>query len=203
MRFITIFCAVGCLIGCKSKDEDSGEKAGPVHSSCNQLDDAGVDSRLDGLTSSDRAVIDLNGHCFENNGNNTLAGVTSGRFIPYTGDASDPIMHIQLFWVPPTETGTLGVFAPDQLTKAECYDVPAGSFCAHVDDNTADDASDDVDLRAKTGSLELTAFETADDGSTAYTANLSMVVWAIDISVVPQQYTGPSVHLEGELRWTH
>jgi len=203
VRTISFLSNVIGLSACKGKGGGDTAETGPAHSSCRQLDDAGVVSRLDGLTSSLTDVVDLNGHCFENSSNNTLSGVTSMRFIPFSDDTADPVMHIQIFWVPPTETGALTAWAPEQLTKAECYDeeIADGHFCAHIDDNTSDDASDDVDLRAKTGSLNITQIKETPNGSFKYTGDLSMVVWGIDTSISPQAYTSPSVHIEGTFVW--
>jgi hypothetical protein len=193
---------ISALIACKSKDA-ADEAEGPTHSSCEAMDDAGIVSRLDGIVSSNRDIIDLNGHCFVNSDNNALGEVMAMRFIPYTGDDSAPIMHLQMYWIPPTHSQDYTATEPEQLNKPECYDVAEGLFCGHLDDNTNDDPGDDVDLRAKNGSIaidKVTAIQ-EEEGSYSAAGDISVVLYAVDISVTPQQYSTPSLKLEGRLRW--
>ena len=197
---VTLTLLILPIAACKSKG-DTG-KPESVHASCVTLDDEGITSRLDGLTSSDRDVIDVNGHCFKNSSSILSGELYSIRFIPVMDDPlAVPPLHIQMYMLPPEQRGTYPVWAPDQLSKAQCLDVPAGSFCAHVDDNTKDDAFDDVDLRAVTGSLEITDVKEKSNGEVHYTGDLAISVWAIDYSTSPQTATTPSLLLEGEFNW--
>ncbi len=213
MRIHALMTTTIGLMACSGKDDGSGDAS--VHISCEQMDEAGINSRIDGLTSSDRSVIDLNGHCFENVNNNTLGPRSKMRFIPYVHseepdsgssapavEEEDPIMHLSLFWYPPTQTGLYTAWDPAQLDKSDCYDVEEGHFCGHLDDNTNDLASDDdVDLRAKTGGIEITDIKEDAEGNLTYSGTISLVLWNINFSVDPQAYTEPSVHLEGEFHW--
>lgn len=185
---------------CKSGGDTGKQQA--VHASCVALDDDGIKNRLDGITSNNQDVVDVNGHCFKNS-SSILSGETySLRFIPVMDDPlATPPLHIQMYWVPSQQRGTIPVWAPTQLSKAQCLDVPAGSFCAHVDDNTKDDASDDVDLRAITGALEITDVKEESNGGLRYTGDLSIAVWAIDYSTSPESTATPSLLLEGEFNW--
>jgi hypothetical protein len=70
-----------------------------------------------------------------------------------------------------------------------------------VDDNTDDDESDDVDLRAMTGSLEITDVKEESNGGLRYTGDLAIAVWAIDYSTSPESQALPSLLLEGEFHW--
>ncbi len=190
-----------CTMACKSKG-DTGKDNGPIHASCIALDDEGIKNRLDGLTSSDREVVDVNGHCFRNSSSILSGEMFSLRFIPVMDDPlAVPPLHIQMYMIPPEQRGTMPVWAPSQLSKAQCLDVPAGSFCAHVDDNTKDDALDDVDLRATTGSLEITDVKEESNGGLRYTGDLAISVWAIDYSTSPESTATPSLLLEGEFHW--
>ncbi len=185
---------------CKS-DGDTG-KVGTIHASCVTLDAEGVENRLDQLISSDRDVVNVNGHCFRNSSSIQTGELYSIRFIPVMDDPlAVPPLHIQMYMIPPEQRGTLPVWVPTQLSKAQCLDVPAGSFCAHVDDNTKDDELDDVDLRATTGSLEITDVKTESDGGLRYTGDLKIAVWAIDYSTSPESTATPSLLLEGEFNW--
>jgi hypothetical protein len=196
-----VLCASVFLLAACQSDEDTG-KAQTIHSSCVSLDKDGIKNRLDNLVSSDPDVIDVNGHCFQNS-SSILSGETySLRFIPVMDDPlAIPPLHIQMYWHPSEQRGTIPVWAPDQLSKAQCLDVPAGSLCAHVDDNTKDDAGDDVDLRAVTGSLEITDVKTESNGGLRYTGDLAIAVWAIDYSTSPESTATPSLLLEGEFHW--
>ena len=196
-----VLCASVFLVAACQSGEDTG-KAKTIHSSCASLDKDGIKNRLDNLVSSDPDVIDVNGHCFQNS-SSILSGETySLRFIPVMDDPlATPPLHIQMYWHPSEQRGTIPVWAPSQLSKAQCLDVPAGSFCAHVDDNTKDDAGDDVDLRAVTGSLEITDVKTESNGGLRYTGDLAIAVWAIDYSTSPESTATPSLLLEGEFHW--
>jgi len=188
------------VVACKG-DTDTGDD-GPVHASCLELDAQGIKNRLDELSSTDTDVVNLKGHCFENSSTIHSGEIYSIRFRPVMEDplAVAPL-HIQMYMIPPEQRGTMAVWHPDQLSKAACLDVPAGSFCAHIDDNTKDDELDDVDLRATTGSLDITGVKEESNGAKRYTGDLAIAVWAIDYSTSPESTATPSMLIEGTFRW--
>jgi hypothetical protein len=201
MRTLALIAPLLLTTAACQSEGDTG-KRGWVHSSCVDLDKDGIKNRLDKLTSSDTDVVDVNGHCFQNTSTILTGEIYSIRFTPVMDDPlATPPLHIQMYWIPSEQRGTIPVWAPTQLSKAQCLDVPAGSFCAHVDDNTKDNASDDVDLRAMTGSLEITDVKTESNGGMRYKGNLAIAVWAIDYSTSPESTATPSLLLEGEFNW--
>ena len=184
-------------VGCK-KEEPTDNR----HQSCKDLDNNKIANRLDQVTSDNPDVLDVDGECLE------AATLATGeaysiRFNAPAADGEVPAYHIQLYMLPPEEDGTLSLYAPVHMSTPTCLGVPAGNFCGHLDDNTLDDASDDVDYRGKTGSLALEITDETGDGLYSYEGDFEMVAWAVDENSSPQKYIEPAVAIEGTFHWRH
>ncbi|MAY81475.1 MAG: hypothetical protein CL930_11910 [Deltaproteobacteria bacterium] len=171
------------------------------HETCVALDDRGIKSRLDNLVSSDDEIFALEGHCLEATSSINYGDVWGVRFAPTAPEGESPDFHIQMFFIPPNTDQTLMAWVPERLSKAECLDVPEGAFCGHVDDDTYDPNIDDVDLRGKTGTLDLEITKSASDSHHRYEGDLEWSVWAVDSNVSPEIYEAPAIGLSGTFHW--
>jgi hypothetical protein len=171
------------------------------HDTCHDLDDRGITSRLDGVVSSDLDIFALDGHCLEATSSINYGAVWGVRFAPYVDEGETPSFHIQMYFVPPDEDVEFAAWVPERLSKAECLDVPENSLCGHVDDDTFDPGIDDVDLRGKTGTLDLKITDSAGSAHHKYRGNLNWTVWAVDSDVSPEIYEAPAIGLTASFRW--
>jgi hypothetical protein len=195
-RTVTIIIPLILAVACK-KEEVSEEG----HETCVALDDRGIQSRLDNLVSSDEEIFALDGHCLEATSSINYGDVWGVRFAPFAPEGESAAFHIQMFFMPPNSDQTLTAWVPERLSKAECLDVPENSMCGHVDDDTYDPNNDDVDLRGKTGELDLEITKSSGDSHHRYEGDLEWTIWAVDSDVSPEIYEAPALGLTGLFRW--
>ena len=195
-RTATIIIPLILSVACKKEEE-----AVVGHETCVALDDRGIKSRIDNLVSSDDEIFALDGHCLEATSSINYGDVWGIRFAPVAPEGESASFHIQMFLVPPNSDQTLTAWVPERLSKAECLDVPEGSICGHVDDDTYDPNNDDVDLRGKTGELDLEITKSASDSHHRYEGDLEWTVWAVDSDVSPEIYEAPALGLTGVFHW--
>jgi hypothetical protein len=206
---LAIPLAAGCSMTTKDDDDDSdggwGDAAEPVHSTCGALDDRGIMSRLDNVRTDNQELFALDGHCLEATLSLTTGARWGIRFAPDTAEGETPDFHIQLYFIPPETDAVLEVNAPDRLSNAECSisPFPEDGFCGHVDDNSNDDSTDDVDLRGKAGELDLQITDTDREGVHRYEGEFEWALYAVDSSVTPEVFTSPSLGMWGTLQWAH
>ena len=186
-------------VACKGQ----GDASPPQHETCKKLDDRGVINRLDNVRTDDQELFALNGHCLEALRPVMTASVWGVRFIPETAEGETPDFHIQLYFVPPDESGEMVVTAPERLSRAECVMVPDGQLCGHVDDNTNDDADDDVDLRGKSGVLGIEIIDSDGDNTHRYEGDLEWALFGVDSSDSPEVYQEPSMRMWADFHWAH
>ncbi len=183
---------------CKKEPDDP-----PVHSTCSELDDRNIINRMDNITTDDQELFALDGHCLEATHSLPTGSTWGIRFAPFTPDGEVPDFHIQLYMVPPDESLVMEVSAPERLSRAECIAVPEGELCGHVDDNSNDTATDDVDLRGKAGEMDLKIVETHSDGVHRYEGELEWALYGVDSTNTPEVYTTPSLRMWGTFKWAH
>ena len=189
--FLALFAAA-----CAGDKDDS-----LLHATCDNLDERGLDDRLDDLVTNNTEVLDLDGHCLEATFNQISDAAWSTRFAPQTDEGETPNYHIQIFFLPPEESMQLEAFTPNDLMTAQCVSVPEGSFCGHVDNNASDPGVDDVDYRILGGYIDMTVT----DETEAWTRFEGPFEWAlgtIDVAQQPFAPNSPSVRLEGTLKLT-
>ena len=187
-------------LGCKAEED-----AQPKHSTCKALDDRGIINRLDNVRTEEGAqdLFALNGHCFEATHVLPTGAIWGVRFAPETPEGDTPDFHIQMYFSPPEDEAELVVTPPARLSLAECVSVPKDdplAMCGHVDDNSNDNATDDVDLRGKTGAMDLGIVETDSDGVHKYEGQLEWTLFAVDAN---EQFTSPSLRMSATFHWAH
>ena len=195
-------CALFLLflgLGCTSKDD----AALPRHETCKKLDDRGIINRLDNVRTDDQDLFALDGHCLEALRPVMTAAVWGVRFIPETPEGETPDFHIQFYFIPPDEDGEMVVYDPDRRSRAECVMVPEGELCGHVDDNSNDNSDDDVDLRGKSGVMDLEIVESDGDGTHRYEGDLEWALSGVDTTSSPEVYKEPSMRMWAEFHWAH
>ena len=193
-----LLIAMIALVGCK--DEEPIE---PKHASCNALDKRGIISRLDNVRTDNQELFALNGQCLEASSSTYSGEVWGMRFIPATPEGETPDFHIQMYFLPPNEDQRLLVSTPDTLSRAQCVTVLEGEICGHVDDNSNDDAQDDVDLRGKSGTLDIRIVESEGDDRHRYEGDLEWALYGVDTTNIPEVYTEPSLRMWAEFNWAH
>ena len=186
-------------VACKGQEDTPP----PQHETCKKLDDRGIINRLDNVRTDDQELFALDGHCLEALRPVMTASVWGVRFIPETDEGDAPDFHIQLYFVPPDESGEMVVTAPERLSRAECVMVPEGELCGHVDDNSNDNADDDVDLRGKSGVMDLEIVDSDGDGTHRYEGDLEWALFGVDSSDAPEVYQEPSMRMWAEFHWAH
>ena len=196
-----IFMLVPLIFGSACKGPDGDE--GPRHSTCKNLDKRGIINRLDNVRTDDQALFALDGHCLEALQPVMTASVWGVRFIPPTPEGERPDFHIQFYFIPPDTDTEMLVTAPERLSRAECVTVPEGELCGHVDDNSNDSADDDVDLRGKSGVLDLEIVKSDGDDAHRYKGDLEWALYGVDSSDTPEVYTEPSMRMWAEFNWAH
>ena len=177
--------------------------APPIHSTCKALNDRGIITRLDNVRTDDQELFALDGHCLEGLQPIMTGSVWGVRFIPETAEGETPDFHIQFYFIPPDEDMEMPVTAPQRLSRAECVQVPEGNLCGHVDDNSNDSSDDDVDLRGKSGVLDLTIVESDGDGTHRYEGALEWALYGVDSTDSPEVYTEPSMRMWADFHWAH
>ena len=183
--------------GCKKNGTN------PIHPTCRSLDDRGIINRLDGVRTDDQALFALDGHCLEAIASTYSATVWGIRFIPETPAGETPDFHIQMYFLPPQNDQTLVVTAPETLSRPQCVNLGDGEFCGHVDDNSNDNAKDDVDLRGKSGLMEIRVTDSIDDEVHRYEGDLEWALYGVDTRVIPEVYTQPSLRMWADFKWAH
>ena len=189
------------VVACKATDDT----VQPKHETCKSLDDRGIINRLDNVRTrdEDQNLFALNGHCLEALRPVMTASVWGVRFIPETDEGETPDFHIQLYFIPPDESGEMVVTAPERLSRAECVMVPEGELCGHVDDNTNDDADDDVDLRGKSGVLAFEIVDSDGEGTHRYEGELEWALFGINTTDSREVYRQPSIKMWADFHWAH
>ena len=76
------------------------------------------------------------------------------------------------------------------------------AFNLHAD-NTNDNADDDVDLRGKSGVLDLQIVKSDGDDAHQYEGELEWALYGVDSSDTPEVYTEPSMRMWAEFKWAH
>lgn len=193
-RTIALIIPLLLATGCKKTDEDDSAQ----HASCSELDERGIKNRLNGVTSNKQDVFALEGHCLEATSIIQYGDVIGVRFAPVTDDGEPAPFHIQTFFMPPDSDQILEVQPPERLSNPDCISVEAGFFCGHVND-VVNTPNIDVDLRGKTGSLDLDLIDTTSGGLRTYEGFLEWTVWGVDSTSTPDVYDVPSLLMTGEM----
>ncbi len=189
---IALTSATGCA---GDKDDD------PIHVTCDALDSEGVDDRLDDIVSNNPEVLNLDGHCLAATYNQKSGDAWSARFAPSTDEGAAANYYIQLFFLPIDADTTLEAYVNDAaLLNPQCVDVPAGSFCGHIDQNEDDPTADDVDYRILGGSIDLTVEDT--DAGLRIEGPVEWAFGTIDTSGPRPQANSASVRLNGNIQLT-
>jgi len=196
-----VWIIIPALLACACKKDEAPP---PVHSTCEALDDRGITNRLDNVRTDDQELFALDGHCLEATHSLTTGAAWGVRFAPDTPEGETPDFHIQWYFWAPDEDMDLLVTAPTRLSFAEgCAAVPQGELCGHVDDNSNDDANDDVDLRGKSGVMSMEIVETDREGVHQYEGELEWALYGVDSADSPEVYTSPSLRMWATFKWAH
>ncbi len=197
-RTTCLFIPLVVGTGCKAE-----EPPAPKHATCKALDERGIINRLDNVRTDDQNLFALDGHCLEAISTTYSGEVWGTRFIPATEEGQTPSFHVQMYFLPPNEDQQMVVSAPETLSRAQCVSVQEGEICGHVDDNSNDNAQDDVDLRGKSGTLDIQIVQSDGDDKHRYEGDLEWALYGVDTSSIPEVYTEPSLRMWAELHWAH